>query len=190
MLPWRLTEELPPRSYTCGYCGNVAGSNRGYQAPESIQPPLHLIYLCSFCGKPTYFDRVADRQIPAARFGDDVEYIPADVAAVYREARNCMTVEAYLAAVMLCRKLLLHIAVAEGADPDTTFAQAVTYLETAGYLPARARAPWIDHIRQKGNEATHELTPVTRADAERLINFAEMVLKLIYEYPTRAAGER
>ena len=43
----------------------------------------------------------------------------------------------------------------------------------------------MDHIRKKGNEATHEIALMTAQDATELISFAEMLLKFVYEFPAR-----
>jgi len=45
---------------------------------------------------------------------------------------------------------------------------------------------WVDIIRNKGNEATHEIVIMNQSDAEELINFAGMLLKFIYEFPIKA----
>jgi hypothetical protein len=37
----------------------------------------------------------------------------------------------------------------------------------------------------KGNEANHELLVASRSDAEELLVFVEMLLKLIFEFPNR-----
>ena len=42
---------------------------------------------------------------------------------------------------------------------------------------------WVDHIRTKSNEANHEITLMSKEEAERLITFVEMMLKFIYELP-------
>ena len=44
---------------------------------------------------------------------------------------------------------------------------------------------WVDHIRKKGNEAAHEIVLMTKADADELIVFSEMLLKFVYEFPNR-----
>jgi hypothetical protein len=53
-----------------------------------------------------------------------------------------------------------------------------------GYVPPDGKG-WVDHIRKKGNEATHEIALMTAADAEELISFVEMLLKFVYEFPAR-----
>jgi len=44
---------------------------------------------------------------------------------------------------------------------------------------------WVDHIRKKGNEANHEIVIMKKGDALDLITFIEMLLKFIYEFPSR-----
>ena len=40
-------------------------------------------------------------------------------------------------------------------------------------------------IRDKGNEANHQILLMTQQDAEELIDFVEMLIKFIYEFPNR-----
>ena len=53
-----------------------------------------------------------------------------------------------------------------------------------GYVPPNGKM-WVDHIRKKANEATHEIPHMERGDAIDLITFSEMLLKFIYEFPNR-----
>ena len=78
----------------------------------------------------------------------------------------------------------MNIAVKQGAQEGHRFAEYVDYLADSGYLPPNGKK-WVDVIRQKGNEATHEIAIMAREDAEELIEFSEMLLRFIYEYPTR-----
>lgn len=184
---WQDTKALESRSYVCGHCGNHLASAKGYRAGEyadSSGRTVAYIYICHFCDQPTYFDDNGD-QIPGAAFGRPVEHIPKeDVEPLYEEARNCMKVNAYTAAILCCRKLLMNIAVKQGAKEGLRFAEYVDYLADRGYLPPNGKK-WVDVIRQKGNEATHEIAIMAREDAEELIEFSEMLLRFIYEYPTR-----
>jgi hypothetical protein len=75
-------------------------------------------YICSHCEKPTFFDQ--DQQLPGVAPGSSVEHLPLDVASLYIEARNCVAASCYTAAVLVCRKLLMNIAVAQGANPGET----------------------------------------------------------------------
>jgi hypothetical protein len=88
---------------------------------------------------------------------------------------------------MILRKVLMHIAVDKGAQPDQTFAEYVNSLADKGYVPPDGRG-WVDHIRTKGNEANHELPQTTEADAEELIDFLELLLRFAYDMPARVPG--
>lgn len=177
------------RSYTCGYCGESVASDTGYYAYEydlvgNLTGQNPVIYLCHQCNGPTYFSTEGE-QTPGPAFGGRVEHIPSEeVKDLYEEARNCMKVNAHTAAVLCCRKLLMNVAVAKGAETNKSFAYYVDYLADQGYLPPDGKE-WVDLIRQKGNEATHEIAIMERADAEELITFSAMLLTFIYEYPAK-----
>ena len=123
-------------------------------------------------------------QVPGFAPGAEVSSLPDDIAALYLEARNAVTVASHTAAVMTCRKLLAHIAVAQGAEQGLSFLAYVEHLAKAGYVPPNGRG-WVDHIRNEGNEANHEIVVMTRERADELIVFTEMLLKFIYEFPNR-----
>ena len=106
---------------------------------------------------------------------------------MYKEARECVSVAAYTSSVLASRKLLMHIAVEQGAKEGESFVAYVDYLATKGYVPPNGKG-WVDHIRRKGNEANHEIVLMTKKDAEELISFLEMLLKFIYEFPSRVPG--
>lgn len=108
--------------------------------------------------------------------------MPPDVASVYNEARECTSDRAFTAAVLACRKLLMHIAVERGAEAGKSFAHYVDYLAKKHFVPPGSEK-WIDRIRTTGNEANHEIVLMKQGDAEDLINFLEMLLKFMYEFP-------
>jgi len=78
----------------------------------------------------------------------------------------------------------MHIAVQKGAEEGKPFTAYVEHLAAKGYVPPDGTA-WVDYIRKKGNEANHEIHLVYQQDAEILIGFVEMLLKLIYEFPSK-----
>jgi hypothetical protein len=182
-IEWRGAEKLPAKSYTCGHCRNVVGPDRGFSEepkPDSGTATQHFIYICSFCRKPTYFGW--GPQTPGVPFGRDVRSLPPDVQALYDEARNCVTVNAFTGAVLLCRKILMNVAVSKGAAEGEQFITYIEYLDSKGYVPPDGKR-WVDHIRQKGNEATHEIKQKWQHDAQTLITFTEMLLRFVYEFP-------
>lgn len=184
-MPWHTTVALPPQKYTCGFCGSQVASAVGFY--ESLSGGAHRkrVYVCPSCEQPTYFSDIkgpAVSQVPGVAPGQEVQHLPADVKALYDEARRCSGIGAYTSAVLACRKLLMNIAVSHGAKPGETFVSYVEYLSTAGFVPPNGKG-WVDYIRKKGNEATHEIALMAQDDASRLVSFAEMLLKFVYEFP-------
>lgn len=177
-MAWQSLSGLSPKKYTCGFCGNIVASAQGYYNQGSQE----YIYVCPNCDQPTLFS--AKGQMPGVAPGSEVAHVPDDIASLYREARMCVSVNSYTAAVLTCRKLLMNIAVAQGAKAGDSFLSYVEFLADKGYVPPNGRG-WVDHIRSKGNEANHEIKLMSQTDAEELISFAEMLLKFIYEFPSR-----
>jgi hypothetical protein len=193
---WLQAQQVAPISWTCGHCGLSVGGNMGYYRnpaqparlhqpplqPHEIGPAYFRILICPNCDKPTFFDD--KKQMPGVAFGSDVEHLPSQVATLYAEARNCMSVSAFTASVLATRKLLMNIAVTQGAPENDNFLNYVKFLADKGYVPPNA-TNWVDHIRKKGNEATHEIPAIQEPDAKDLLTFMEMILKLVFEYPNR-----
>lgn len=164
-------------TYVCGYCGKSVGPESGYHRDR-----LHEIYICPVCKSPTFFSY--SDQVPGEPYGNDVGALPDDVNQLYSEARKCMTVSAYTAAVLTCRKILMHIAVGKGAPANQSFMTYVEYLSDNNYVPPGGKG-WVDHIRQKGNEANHEILTMSKENAQDLISFVEMLLKVVFEFPAK-----
>lgn len=182
---WIDLREIPPQAYRCGHCGHDISSAKGYITSTATYPVTAKgrIYICHHCDKPTYIDFYREKQSPGAAFGDPIKDISdKPVLHIYNEARQCMSCNAHTAAVLSCRKLLMHIAVAKGAEPGESFVHYVNFLAEKNYIPPGAR-DWVDHIRTRGNEANHEISIMTEDDAKELISFASMLLKIIYEFP-------
>lgn len=187
-IQWSNPMQVTPRAYDCAYCGRSVGPDRGfYGADQSVAgaPQPVTIVICSFCGKPTFFD-ANGKQYPGAPFGRDVESLPSDVAALYRDARASMAAGAFTPAVLTCRKILMHLAVDKGAPAGKSFLEYVECLAQKGYVPPNGQG-WVDHIRKKGNEANHEIKVMGEAEAKELVIFTEMLLKFDYEFPAKVS---
>lgn len=181
---WQHQTSIEPRSFACGYCGFRVGPDQGFRPEQGV---ANRIYVCSYCSQPTYFD-AQGFQYPGVRFGENIDHLDRDVDSLYNEARDCMSVSAYTAAILTCRKLLMHVAVAEGAKENEPFLTYVEYLAEKNLIPAKAKG-WVDHIRDKGNEANHEIHLMSQDEAERLLDFTAMLLKNVYEFPARLPGD-
>ena len=176
MSNWMNTNKTSRRSFTCGYCENVVGPSESYDARGENR----YIYICPNCEQPTYISPVG-RQTPAPPFGRSVTGISdPDVAGLYKEVRDCTAAGAYSSAVMAGRKILMHVAVQKGADPNLSFVAYVDYLADKGWVPPDSK-PWLDSIRQKGNDANHEIMLMDEAAAKQVVHFTEMLLRFVYE---------
>jgi len=181
-IEWHDTGELKSKSYVCGHCGQSLASNTGFYGTYKRSGPDADIYICHHCFRPTFFDQEGS-QTPGHPYGKRVNDIPSEeVDTLYNEARNCTSCNAFTASVLCCRKLLMNIAVSEGAKKGSTFVDYVEFLSNKGYVPPDGKE-WVDHIRKKGNEANHEISIMRKEDAEELISFLEMLLKFMYEFP-------
>ena len=76
----------------------------------------------------------------------------------------------------------MNVAVRQGAPENQSFMSYVTYLDEKGYVPPNGKK-WVDAIRQKGNEANHEIRLMGEKDARNIIRFSEMLLRFIFEMP-------
>jgi hypothetical protein len=181
---WADLQELPPKSFVCGFCEDKVASAQGYTAKPSFgrAPSSAFIYICPSCGSPTFCDERGDL-FPKSPPGKLVANVPDDLAALYDEARRSAGAEAFTASVLTCRKILMNIAVDNGADEGESFRDYVQYLDNQGYIPPKGKS-WVDYIRTRGNEANHEIALMNQQDATKLVGFVEMLLRFIYEFPS------
>ncbi len=183
---WENIVSVPARSYRCGYCDNQVAPERGWQTNQAVPPADVLktgeLRVCHLCNQPTFFHHPDGAQIPGARPGESVKHLPPDVERLYNEARQGHAANAFTASVLALRKLLMHVAVEKGAEPGLSFVAYVNYLDQEHYL-GRDGKNWVDLIRTKSNEANHEIVLMEKQDSENLMVFAQMLLKLVYEFP-------
>lgn len=182
---YRNLQEIENRSFVCGFCGDKVSSDRGYKIGElqdGSGDQIGGVYICPNCSGPTFFSPDGEK-FPGNAFGERVDDVPEDLNALYEEARKCTAENCHTAAVLLCRKILMNIAVDRGADEDLRFIEYVNYLSDEGYTPPDGKH-WVDHIRKKGNEANHEIHLMEEEDAKDLILFSGMLLKFNYEFPS------
>lgn len=168
-------------SYTCGYCNTmVTGAVVCYYIwnKETGQQIYNKWLLCPNCAFGSV--KINDKVFPDTPFGPKLQGLPADVEAAYGEARRCMEVGAYTAAELLCRKILMHVAVEKNAKEGESFAFYLSHLESAGYVTPPMKR-WVDLIRQHGNQATHKLDPPEKERAESTVMFTAELLRLTYE---------
>lgn len=182
-MAWQQISAIKPHQFNCGYCGYSVASDRGYYNNETHD----RVYICPNCVKPSFFNEWDDTQTPGIAFGNAVDHLPKLIEELYQEARKCCSIGAYTSSVLACRKILMNIAVEQGAAEGLTFVTYIDYLAEGGFIPPNGRG-WVDHIRKRGNEATHEIALMSESDASDLVSFVEMLLKFIFEFPARVPG--
>lgn len=183
-IEWNSKQGMGSHAYRCGYCHRDVASTLGIGSNNSIpggrtyepqRPSMPVIYYCPRCDSPSYFDQ--HRQVPAPILGMSVSGLPADIDGLYEEARRATSISAFTSCVLTCRKLLMHIAVDRGAQAGLSFVEYIKYLADHGYIPPNGKS-WVDRIRVSGNEANHEIVIKNAADADELLTFLEMLLRL------------
>ena len=174
---WRSLQKVAPESYRCGYCGNDVASEVG------LENNTHnaFIRVCPQCNVPTFFSATG-LQIPGPKPGGTLYKLPELIGALYEEARSSRSANAFTGTVMLCRKLLMHIATQKGAEKDKGFAYYVDWLIKERYAP-RGAEEWVTYIKDRSNEANHEIVQMNKEDADGLLNLTEQLLRNVYELP-------
>jgi hypothetical protein len=161
----------------CPHCGGV-------QALKIGQGPNTVWLRCATCEKG--YVKNGGEVAPAALPMRTPDKLPSEDRAVWHEVRTCLGSGAHMAAVMLCRKLLLHLAVENGLEPENTkghapgFAECVKHLQKAGVI-TQQMLEWVEPIKDVGNTANHKIATVTKEQAEQVASFTLQLLVLAYE---------
>ncbi|MGA8641198.1 DUF4145 domain-containing protein [Candidatus Binatus sp.] len=180
---WVNVASVGSRTFVCAYCGNQVASEKGWDGnTRAAGMPHGALRVCPECSGPTLL--AGGDQVPGVSYGNTVKHLPPDIEKLYEESRTAVGAGAPTAAVMSCRKLLMHVAVEKGAKAGDTFQNYVKFLGDNHFVPAGA-SDWVDKLRTEGNEANHEIVIKTSPEAREIIDFAEMLLKVVYEYPMR-----
>ena len=186
---WHMPQTLDPLVYKCAYCGKEVSSEKGYVFGVGAEGRIHEykggVYICPSCKHPTIIISTSNRhfiQIPGIFPVPGVRCLPEQINEVYNEARTCISQECYTSTAMLCRKIIMYVAVDKGADHNKNFAYYVDYKKRNHFVPPNSDS-WIDPIREKGNEATHEIEPISASEAKGILTFTYYMLLFIYEMP-------
>jgi hypothetical protein len=192
-----LSNPLAYREMECGHCNRqvvaaVLVTTNEAAASEGGGETAWL--RCPNCGQGSVLTPRFGL-LPGSRSAANLGGLPAAVSRAYDEARSTASVNAWTATEMMCRKILMHIAVDKGAKGGDTFAAYLTFLQGAGYV-SPVMNHWVDLIRKHGNEAVHELPEVTEERGRSTLIFTEQLLRMTYEmdalahrFAPPAAGE-
>lgn len=168
---------------TCGHCGREVLA--AVIADVHSESPEVRWLRCPSCGRGLVLN-AGNVMSPSAPAGEMVEGLPPETEAAYAEARGAMGVGAYTAGELMCRKILMHVAVDKGAGGNKSFAHYIDYLTSKGYITPPMK-PWVDQIRKNGNESTHEIPPADKDRALGTLAFTTQMLRLVYEMQHKVA---
>ena len=171
---WPNLQDIQAAVYDCGYCSRPTSSSKGMQTDGGNL----FIRICPTCNGPTFFG-INEQQWPGPQAGRTVSGLSEGVEAIYAEARRC-SANAFTASVMLCRKILMHVAVEKGAGKGLKFAEYVKWLIAERYAPKGAET-WLTYVRNRANEANHEIVLMKKDDAVGVLRFTEALLRDVYE---------
>jgi len=167
-------------SYTCAYCNTkVTGAVVAHAAELGSMTLATRWLVCTGCGGPSVATS-SGQVYPAVPFGPVLEGLPTEVNAAYSEARQCFSVSAFTACELICRKILMHIAVDKGAKEGDTFEHYIAHLESLGYVTPPMKG-WVKLIKDHGNKSTHRLAAPDTARAQSTLMFTAELLRLTYE---------
>ena len=206
-MPTQFASECPHCS-TTGAGFTVAFQWRGKEPVESAQ----LLAVCGICGRGSIFlsrylpgtghpDLVInDVLFPSIRYAIDArwpaatlsipENTPGTIAHFYRQGLENLGARRWDAAGAMFRKTL-DVAT-KALDPDLkklSLFHRIDRLADAGMLTPAMRA-WSHEIRLDGNDAVHDETPETEADATIAQRFAEAFLTYAFTLPTMVEANR
>jgi len=175
---WENLSNLESIGFVCGFCGYRVGSHVGYKYETDSSAN---IYICTNCGAPSFFH--GNMQIPGPLLGKAVESLPPAVEQIYKELRNSLKNGIYTAALLLGRKLIMHLAVdIARAKEGEYFMSYIDHLKDSGYIPPNGDKI-LEYIKNLGNEKNHEIKVGEKEEAEKILRFVEGLLIFIYEFP-------
>jgi len=177
---WKNIEQVGASKYKCWNCGRDIASEKAYTAREPIRHTIFcIIHICPYCNAPCITDRTK-KSYPFMLPGRQIEKLPDNIKNIFDEARTCLGAGAYTATVMLLRKILMNIAVTEGAEENLKFFQYVEYLCSEGVVHKRQKKQAED-VKNLGNAANHEIESRTKEDAEKMLSLISLILTNNYE---------
>lgn len=183
---WRSQQEdLDPMDWQCGFCGHSVGQAQGWRAVGRSGRHFAAIMTCPRCRRPSFFE-VNQHPFPEPLPGEAIPHIPEPVNGMYEEARACVAAGAPRSAALASRTTLMYVATQlNGGQPVKGGFQAnVDWLFDNHWIPPNGK-PWVDYIRDKGNNATHEIQVPDPELAQQLVDFRQMLLRFVFDMPSR-----
>jgi len=81
----------------------------------------------------------------------------------------------------------MHVAVEKGAPEGESFQAYVKYLADQHFLPPGGER-WVDYIRERANDASHQIILMSKDDAMALLSLVERLFVFVYEMNSLVPG--
>lgn len=169
---------------TCGYCEKAVAAEL-VAGNSTISSVAWL--RCPSCYEGSV-KSTRGRVYPSTPSAASVDHLPDDVATAWEEARISHGAGAYTASEIMCRKILMHLAVdVANAPSGKNFTEYIDCLDSARYIVPGWK-PVVDAIRKRGNVANHDLPASTDREALTTLKLTEQLLRIVYETPRLVDG--
>ena len=178
---WQNTSDVTAKHFICWNCNKEIASEKAYlsYSRDGSYYPIAM-HICPFCNAPILVDD-EKKEVLLSLPGKEIKKLPENLEIIYSEIRKCMQSKCFNGAIMLMRKLIMHIAVEEGDNEGKTFVEYVDFLCDNGIVPKKSKNK-ADSVRTLGNSANHEIENRTQKEAENCFEFIELLLKVNYEF--------
>ncbi len=180
---WESVINMTSRSFICWNCGEKIASEKAYSTLDikfGGNKRYSFIYICPHCNAPIILDD-KEKQILLSLLGKEIKHLPENINKIYLEIRKCIQAGCPNGAIMLMRKLIMHIAIEEGDTEGKKFEQYIDFLYTKGIVPKKSKNK-ADSVRKLGNSTNHDIENRTPEEAQNCFDFIELLLKVNYEF--------
>ena len=173
-LTWRASGTRDfAKKYTCGHCQTVVAGKQYFEIDATTRDETDdLIVICPNCNRPTYFFQ--DKQIPGVGRGQaKIKYVPPDIHEIYSQVRLSYASASWASVALLCRKILMNVAVHLGANEGKSFLEYVSFLSDKNFISPQNHK-WLDAIRKLGNDENHKIKLSSENEAKKVLDFSEI----------------
>lgn len=176
-----------PLKCICYNCNNMISSNKYYETWVPGRLTKSLIHICPHCNAPIVRD-YEGKHVISPLIGKNIKKLPEDIERIYLEIRKSMQANCFNGAIMLMRKLIMHIAVEEGADEGKNFTEYINFLCDEGVVPRKSKGK-ADLVRTLGNGVNHQIEDSNEEDAKNCLDFLSLLLMANYEFADEESDE-
>ena len=120
--------------------------------------------------------------------------VPASIKKDFEEANICFSVGAFRASAVMVRRALQSICLDKGAAENDKLIKQIDWLFSQGIITKDLKE-WAHEVRLVGNDAAHPKkphkdAPITKDDAEEILQLLEQFTQTLYVAPAIAAERK